>query len=272
MEGMSGLIELDLPETFEMIASPSDDYPPFKSEDYEDGIPNLWPTQPTGFREIICEYNNLIREFSAQLIQLIAVGLGLKENAFENILNPFSGITLLKYPVYTGEDMPVGKGLHTDFSSKSSFHSSGLMHILFSGNMTGCLRSKANTYKVFTVLTQLTPHHGLQYQHPSSSSTSSPKFISIPHKPETLVIQAGQFLEILAAGMYKAVPHRVVNEEQPDDVEGGRLSVAYFADADPEAWIVPLGKEKREGRRAVEICEVLEGQPNYRRLACYGGK
>ena len=60
-------------------------------------------------------------------------------------------------------------------------------------------------------------------------------FVSVPPKPGTIIINIGDFLERISNEVFRSAIHRVVNLS-PEE----RFSLAYFFDADPEAWIEPL--------------------------------
>ncbi len=101
-----------------MVADPHEPESGFKSSLYKPGgHPKLWPKDLPEFRKYVIEYNTAMRVLSQKLIQLLALALGADKNALDHVANPFSGLSVLRYPPYR-EGTNDGRGVHTDFSPK----------------------------------------------------------------------------------------------------------------------------------------------------------
>jgi len=88
---------------------------------------------------------------------------------------------------------------------------------------------KLTSHLVFTVITQLSSTPALEVLDRNGA------FVSVPPKAGTIIINIGDFLERISNEVFRSAIHRVVNLS-PEE----RFSLAYFFDADPEAWIEPL--------------------------------
>jgi isopenicillin N synthase-like dioxygenase len=103
-----------------MVAVPQiEDSDPDKASDLP-GLPNLWPANPQDFQKYMYEYNNRMRDFSMRFIRIIALALGAEETSLDQMCNPFSGLSALRYPPYR-KGMNDGRAVHTDYSCGFSF-------------------------------------------------------------------------------------------------------------------------------------------------------
>jgi isopenicillin N synthase-like dioxygenase len=110
---------------------------------------------------------------------------------------------------------------------------------------------------VFTILTQLSPITALEILDHNGH------FVPVPPIPGTLVIVVGDFLQRISNDVFSSTIHRVINRSPVE-----RFSIAYFYDADPEAWIEPLsscGKAKYPIIQAGVWQKQLLLMPRYRK-------
>ncbi|KAH8663159.1 hypothetical protein BGZ60DRAFT_347925, partial [Tricladium varicosporioides] len=145
---------------------------------YPDGPMNQWPSKPSDFREVICEYREACLNFSKDLLKLIAISLDLEEDHFSKLTSfPMAGLRPLHYPP---QEMmaDVGIGAHADYSW-------------------------------FTLVNQLTPVPALEVLNHNGH------WISAPPIPNTLVVNVGDFLERATNDLFQSTVHRVVNRS-PD--------------------------------------------------------
>ncbi|KAF8733031.1 hypothetical protein HU200_015389 [Digitaria exilis] len=88
------------------------------------------------------------------------------------------------------------------------------------------------------------------------------EWYNVPNKPDTLLINLGDQMEIMSNGIFKSPVHRVV-----PDAEKERLSVVMFYSLDPEREIQPAGKLIDENHPAlykkVKIKEYIAGLFEY---------
>ncbi|RWE36709.1 2-oxoglutarate and iron-dependent oxygenase domain-containing protein [Mesorhizobium sp.] len=162
--------------------------------------PNQWPSGWPEFREVTYRYHEGMVDLAKNLLQGIALSLGVAESYFENLMrNPISIQRLLHYPPqsgYIGEDM-IGIGAHTDY---------GILTILAQDDVGGLQVMNRDGNWV-----QGTPIDG------------------------TFIINVGDLLQRLTNGVYLANLHRVVNSSGRE-----RYSIPFFIDADFDALIEPL--------------------------------
>lgn len=98
---------------------------PEGDSDIQSGYPltenNCWPHPDTGqdaadfdrFRETMEKYYSLLHKVSLDLLQMIAMGLGLNEHYFDELYTPktMSTLRLINYPVH---DFEIPKDAYTD--------------------------------------------------------------------------------------------------------------------------------------------------------------
>ncbi|TCD61508.1 hypothetical protein EIP91_008305 [Steccherinum ochraceum] len=174
------------------------------------------------------------------LLKLLALGMGFDENTFIPLHNfDATGETFLRFMKYyprTEDDEQKTKNVwlkgHTDFGSVS---------ILWS--------------QPVTALQLICPDGKWRY---------------VSHIPNALVINAGDALEFMSGGFYKATIHRVI-QPPPSQQGAQRLGVFYFAMPDDNVKIHPLpnAQEWEERRFSDEDAPTME---EYRkgRIIAYG--
>jgi len=163
----------DLREAFKVRIDPQD------REEYRQSTKlNVWPAPESvpGFREALHTYTSAIQKFCTRFIQIIALALDLDERIFDNKMQPFGGLSLLRYPpISDGE----GRGIHTDYSW-------------------------------FTLIHQLSPTVALEVL------DANGHFVAVPPLFKSLVINVGDFLERVSNNIFASTIHRVINRASSD--------------------------------------------------------
>ncbi len=137
---------------------------------------NLFPRRPSGWRAAVLGWIELMERLGQQLLELIACGLGLPDDAFRRTItaDPTVLFRIFHYPA--GLD-GWGVGEHTD-------------------------------YGLLTILAQ-DDRGGLEVHTPDG-------WIAVPGDPTALVVNVGDMLELLTGGRYRSTPHRVRNTSGAD--------------------------------------------------------
>ena len=140
--------------------------------------PNQWPSTELlpNFRSTMEEYHQAISQIAFQVVQLLALALGLEKNYFdEKFDEPVATLRLLHYAqrLSDPEKGIFGCGAHSD-------------------------------YGVITLL--LTDEHsGLQIFHEG-------QWIDVPPRPDAFVVNLGDMLERWTNGLMKSTKHRVLTD------------------------------------------------------------
>uniref|UniRef100_A0ACD5XSE3 Uncharacterized protein n=1 Tax=Avena sativa TaxID=4498 RepID=A0ACD5XSE3_AVESA len=169
-----------------------------------------WPTHPESFRDVLHEYSSRTKGIRDVILRSIANLLDLDEDYFVNQLsNKATGFARFNYyPPCPRPDLVLGLKSHSD---------GGLLTILLVGEDVG----------------------GLQVQRDG-------KWYNVPAKPNTLVINLGDCMEIMNNGIFRSPVHRVVTNAEKE-----RLSLAMSYNVDGETVLEPapgLVDDKRPSR------------------------
>ncbi|XP_054787111.1 protein SRG1 [Prosopis cineraria] len=142
--------------------------------------PNLWPNKPERFSETLEEYSREVRKLCQNLLEFIALGLGLMEDAFSEMFGmAVQAVRMNYYPPCSRPDLVMGLSPHSDGSA-------------------------------ITVLQQATGSPvGLQIFRDKT-------WIPVQPIPNAFVINIGDTIEVLTNGKYKSVEHRAVANEEKD--------------------------------------------------------
>lgn len=177
--------------------------------------PNTWPAMP-GFREDVAAYYRHVTGIGRLLFRAFALALGLEESHFDaHLRRPPSQLRLIHYPLdATAEDRP-GIGAHTD-------------------------------YECFTLLFATAP--GLELLDKQG------RWLDVPVKPDALIMNIGDMMEIMSNGRYVATKHRVrkVAEE--------RYSFPLFCSCDYDYVVAPLLRDETPRYAPVRCGEHLYNQ------------
>lgn len=157
--------------------------------------PNQWPELP-GFRETVTTYYEAVREVGEVLFRALAVALGEDPDVFTaRTSRAPSQLRLIHYPFNPDAVDEAGIGAHTDF-------------------------------ECFTLLRPTAP--GLEVLNGAG------EWIPVPYRPDALVVNVGDLLEVWTAGTFIATTHRVRN------VTEERYSFPLFFNVDYDTVVEPL--------------------------------
>ncbi|KAI3908892.1 hypothetical protein MKW92_046378 [Papaver armeniacum] len=133
--------------------------------------------KPEGLREILCEYTKRTREITKELLKAIMEVLELQEDEIEMLLKQKSGAQIFSANLYPLCPQPeLAIGLPTDI---------GLLTLLVQNDVGG-LHIKNNG-----------------------------KWVAVNPIPNSIMVIAGDHMEVLSKGKYKSVIHRaVVNNKE----------------------------------------------------------
>ncbi|RZC46375.1 hypothetical protein C5167_039320 [Papaver somniferum] len=157
---------------------------------------HLWPNNPSNYREVAKKYLEDVWKLAMKISSAIAEGLGLEKDYIEKSLGEGCQIVASNYyPPCPEPHLTLGLSAHSDH-----------------GGLTILMQNDVN---------------GLQVRYNDT-------WIPVHHVPGTLVVNIGDYLEILSNGRYKSVEHRaVVNEEKT------RISIAVGHGPDLNSIIAP---------------------------------
>ena len=162
--------------------------------------PNQWPERPEGLRPAVLAWLAEVAALGRDLLQAMALGLGLDGGWFTRHLtgDPLVMLRLFHYP-----PLPEGAGPerwsvgeHTDY---------GLLTLLAQDDVGG-----------------------LEVRGPEG-------WVGVPADPSAFVVNLGDMLERMTGGRYRSTVHRVRNATDRD-----RLSVPLFLDPAWDAEVVPV--------------------------------
>ena len=149
----------------------------------QQGLPlhgaNLFPKDPSGFREIVLDYIAAVTKVGHLVMKGISLSLGLPENYFSYKYQPDPLILfrIFHYPPQAKRDGQYGVGEHTDY---------GLLTILKQDAVGGLQVKNGDDW--------------------------------IPAAPveNTFICNIGDMLDRMTGGLYRSTPHRVINASGKD--------------------------------------------------------
>lgn len=169
----------------------------------------FWPEIPESFRETLHEYTTELEKLNEILHKAMARCLNLEENCFLDMYGEKENATMIArfnfYPPCPRPDLVIGVKPHADASA-------------------------------FTYLLQDKQVEGLQFLKDS-------QWYRVPLNPEALVINAGDYAEIMSNGIFKSPVHRAVTNS-----ERKRMSLAVFCIPNPDREIEPVNGVVNEAR------------------------
>ena len=159
---------------------------------------NLFPERPPELAALVLTWLDEMRTVADRVMGAISVALGFEREYFETT---FTADPTILFRVFTYAPAPSaepgwGVGEHTDY---------GLLTLL-AQDSTG----------------------GLQVR-------SRDGWVEVEPRPETLVCNLGDMLELMTGGRYRSTPHRVVSPTSQH-----RLSFPYFFDPSFHAVVAPV--------------------------------
>ncbi len=162
--------------------------------------PNLFPEHPADLGPTVLAVLDAFTALGHRLMGLLALGLGLDQDAFARDLtaDPTILFRIFHYPPAAADDGAGDWGVaeHTDY---------GLLTLLLQDDSGGLQVRTGGEWR------------------------------DIPPVPGALVCNLGDMLERLTEGRYRSTPHRVRSPEG-----GGRLSCPFFFDPSWDAEVPPL--------------------------------
>jgi isopenicillin N synthase-like dioxygenase len=140
--------------------------------------PNLFPEEPTGYREAVLDYMAALSSLGHRLMSGLALSLGLEESYFATHYtgDPLTLFRIFNYPPPPAADL-WGVGEHTDY---------GMLTILLQDDAGG-LEVKSRSH-----------------------------WVPAPPVPGSFVCNIGDMLDRLTGGLYRSTPHRVRNPAPRD--------------------------------------------------------
>lgn len=188
----------NLNTSFVIMAEHTEDHPGFSTFI---GGRNQWPENLPFFKRVASEYFDHMMRTSRQLVRIISLALGHELDFLNNLFtDPGATLRLLCYPPHPvdAESDLFGIAPHTDYS-------------------------------FFTLLIQ-DEIGGLQVK------STEDGWIDVPYEPNSIVMNAGNMLQLLSNGHFMSTPHRVLNNSTQKE----RFSCAFFFDPNFSAEIKPL--------------------------------
>ncbi|NVZ69589.1 isopenicillin N synthase family dioxygenase [Pseudomonas costantinii] len=161
--------------------------------------PNQWPQALPQLKPLVLAWQQAMTQMSLRLLRAFAQALSLPENAFDSLYGdkPNEHIKLIRYPGRHAQQSRQGVGAHKD---------SGFLSFLLQDQQAGL---------------QVEVEEG--------------RWIDASPRPDTLVVNIGELLELASNGYLRATVHRVVSPP----VGSERLSLAFFLGAQLDA-VVPV--------------------------------
>ncbi|PFH46221.1 hypothetical protein AMATHDRAFT_155895 [Amanita thiersii Skay4041] len=163
---------------------------------------NIWPTDVPNFREAMLRYYHAGVQLGKLLLPIFALALELPEDYFaDKTRNSAAMMSILHYPPQTGDDIDdpfIGIGSHTDF-------------------------------ECFTILWQQPGLQALQVLN------SDDKWIDVPPREGTLVINIGDQLARWTNDVFKSTVHRALNYKGVR-----RYSIPLFFGTDYNVKLEPI--------------------------------
>lgn len=162
--------------------------------------PNVWPSEPNGFRQAMTDYWHAVLDLSDRLLKAFALTLDQDEMILiEKFKTPLTNISCLYYPPRPGTD-------HLEADDMNAHRDTNAITILLPGKVGG--------------LEVAAPDGG---------------WIEAPPKPGCFVVNIGNMMECWSGGRLKSTYHRV---HPPRDKE--RFSIGFFAVPDFNTVVEPL--------------------------------
>ncbi len=175
-------------------------------------VPNRWHSGMPEMRTALNEYFDQTHKLAMRILRVLAAGLNCRDDSFtRNFTRPTSRGSLIYYPPVADATGSYGVSPHTDF---------GCLSLLLPGD------------------------DGLQVQ------TDSGDWLSVPPVPGTVVVNIGDLLERWSNGLFRSVPHCVVNAKPT-----ARYSVVVFVDPDADTLIDPMSNNGQKPRFEPVRCD-----------------
>ncbi|MFI6168320.1 isopenicillin N synthase family dioxygenase [Nocardia sp. NPDC051052] len=165
---------------------------------------NLWPKKPAEFRSTWNEYIGAMTGLSAELLHLMALGLGLHEDYFDDrFVDHMSSLSANYYYPQIEAPLPgqLRRGPHSDWSA---------LTVLYQDNDIGGLEVLGK----------------------------SDEWCDVPAIPGSFVVNIGDVMARWTGGRWVSAMHRVVNPERGH--RSSRISIPFFYQSGPGAPFEPV--------------------------------
>lgn len=164
--------------------------------------PNLFPDEVPAFASTMRALFAAQEAFANRLLDAIGAYLDLPEGTFDTLIQ--DGNSVLRVIHYPDQAGPVPAG-----AVRAAQH---------------------EDINLITVLPSST-RPGLQIL------TREGEWLPVQTPPDVMIVDTGDMMQLLTAGRLPATTHRVVN---PDEADGGRLSMPFFLHPHPERTLEPF--------------------------------
>ncbi|MHA6793933.1 isopenicillin N synthase family dioxygenase [Pseudonocardia bannensis] len=194
----------DLHETF-TVGRPEVEPTPYYTEGFGPVhfAPNLWPSEPAGFKEAVVEYYGAMMGLTKVLMHIFACALDLEETYFDDLTD--RGFSNLQYNNYPEPDRPP---------------------------LPGQLRAAEHTdYGSVTILKVEDAPGGLQVKDRAG------QWHDVGFVPDAFVVNLGDAMARWTNDRWKSTLHRVVNPPQDATLGSRRLSIPFFGQPNYDAMI-----------------------------------
>lgn len=162
--------------------------------------PNIWPSEPKGFREAIVSYWDAVSTLSRRLMRAFALALEQPEDALDGYFSkPLTNISLLHYPARA-------RGVAGADDNARAHYDTDALTILYPGEVGGL---------------QVLPADGA--------------WLNADPRAGCFIVNIGNMLELWSGGRFRSTMHRV---HPPAGRE--RYSIGYFANPNYDTVIRPL--------------------------------
>ncbi|KAL8513807.1 hypothetical protein ACS0TY_013062 [Phlomoides rotata] len=182
-----------------------------------DGL-RVWPNNPPNFRPAIEKYVTACRELLNELLEALAQAISIDSQSFSRYFDPETSeinVRINYYPSCPRPDLTLGLVQHSDAS-------------------------------VLTLLNQFGSSNGLQV-------FKDGQWINVPWPCNTLLVNLGDFIEIMSNGRLKSSWHRAVAQLDTD-----RASVALFYNPPAQVEIGPVEDEEPIKYKKIVLEEYLK--------------
>ncbi|KAL7146837.1 hypothetical protein ABFS83_06G068600 [Erythranthe nasuta] len=160
---------------------------------------NKWPYLPSHLREVITEYSTEVVRLGGELLKILSINLGLRQDYLQNAFGGDDVGACLRvnfYPKCPQPDLALGLSSHSD-----------------PGGMT------------FLLPDQNVP--GLQVRRGDG-------WITVKPAPHAFIVNIGDQIQVMSNAIYKSVEHRVIVNSAQE-----RVSLAYFYNPKSDLLIQP---------------------------------
>ncbi|KAL8050218.1 hypothetical protein ABFX02_06G068500 [Erythranthe guttata] len=160
---------------------------------------NKWPFLPSHLREVITEYSTEVVRLGGELLKILSINLGLRQDYLQNAFGGDDVGACLRvnfYPKCPQPDLALGLSSHSD-----------------PGGMT------------FLLPDQNVP--GLQVRRGDG-------WITVKPAPHAFIVNIGDQIQVMSNAIYKSVEHRVIVNSAQE-----RVSLAYFYNPKSDLLIQP---------------------------------